>query len=84
MAESRSKKNDDVLIYTGGATERIITEDQWKAAGVENQGTVVFNKDNNHRIPLNELTEPARQLLVDGHKGEFSVNKLEIPAPNGE
>jgi hypothetical protein len=83
VAESRSKK-DDVLIYTGGATTRRITEEEWKGAGVENQGTVVFDKSNNHRIPLNELTEPARQLLLDGHKGEFSVNKLEIPAPNGE
>lgn len=82
MAESRFQ--EDVLIYTGGATVREITEAQWAAAGVENQGTVVFDKSNNHRIPINELTEPAQQLLLDGHKGEFSVNELKIPAPNGE
>ena len=81
MAESQ---NEDIIIHTGGSTVRIITEEQWKAAGVEDQGTVVFDKSNNWRVPMDELTGPAAQLLLDGHKHEFMKNKFEIPAPNGE
>lgn len=88
MADSpkprRSAQDEDMILYTGGATIREITEAQWKAAGVEDQGTVVFDAKNNWRMPLDELTGPAAQLLLDGHKREFSKNRLEIPAPNGE
>lgn len=84
MADRWTSKSDDVLIYTGGATDRVITEQEWVAAGVENQGTVVFDKSNNWRMPVKELTEQAAKLLLEGHSGEFSKNKLEIPAPNGE
>jgi hypothetical protein len=75
---------DDVLIYTGGATERIITEKQWQAAGVEDQGEVVFDAKNNYRMPLDELTGKAAELLLKGHPREFCKNRLTIPAPSGE
>ena len=83
---SASKDDEDLVLYVGGADVRQITAQEWEAAGVENQDTVVFNRENNWRVPANELTDAALQLLLDGHKREFNKNQLEVPppAPNGE
>jgi hypothetical protein len=83
---SAANREEDLVLYVGGADVRQITKSEWEGAGVENQDTVVFNKENNWRVPADELTGDALQLLLDGHKREFNKNQLEVPppAPNGE
>lgn len=81
----QKKTAGDVLIYTGGATTREITREQWEAAGVKDQDTVRFSKEeNNRRVPVDEMTSAAVELLLDRHSNEFMLNEFKIPAPNGE
>lgn len=48
--------------WVGAVGYREITSDQWEEAGVTEQGTVVWTRDN-PRVNMSELTESALQRL---------------------
>jgi hypothetical protein len=53
---------------TGGTHtfhERMITTSEWKRAGVEDQKTVTWNRDNKFQVPVSDLNEAALKLLED-------------------
>lgn len=48
--------------WTGASGLREITAEQWKAAGIENQGYVAWTGQNS-RVLLSELTDEAAERL---------------------
>lgn len=57
--------------YKGQATHRRISQADWEAAGVKDQGDVEWSKDTGMRVGLDHLTEEALEVLR--RDGGFSV-----------
>ncbi|MGE3487449.1 MAG: hypothetical protein AB7L09_22235 [Nitrospira sp.] len=66
-------RKTDVLVYTGGATSWEITREQWVAAGVTDQGSIRFDRRNQKRIRVSDLSDAALEVLMDRHGNEFRV-----------
>ena len=66
-------KKTDLLVYTGGASERAVSAAEWRAAGVENQEGVVWSARNNHSVEVGDLSKQALEVLLAAHEGEFRV-----------
>lgn len=49
--------------YTGEAGVREITKAQWKAAGVEDQDTTIWNAENDYSLPASQFTDRALEVL---------------------
>lgn len=52
------------VVYVGDAGTREISKADWRAAGVEDQETVTWNADNEYRVPADQFTEQALQVLT--------------------
>lgn len=92
-----SKKTEDVLVYTGGADVRTITEADWMVAGVRGQKTISWNPTNNYEVPAADLSEDAMEAMMAEHGGDFrqahrdssesaakaDTKQASTPAPNG-
>lgn len=65
----------DILMYTGGATSRTVTKEEWQEAGVKGQDTVSWHPANRKRVQCGDLSEDAFLLLVELHGNEFQVIK---------
>jgi hypothetical protein len=63
--------------YKGQATHRRISEADWQAAGVADQGDVEWSRDTNMRVGVDHFTDEALEVLR--RDGGFSV-----PARNQE
>lgn len=50
--------------WQGAVTYREITKEHWQQAGVHDQETVTFSRDN-RRVPLASLSEDAQNRLAD-------------------
>lgn len=80
MAQTpQSDQKQSVVKYeaTGGTHtfhERIITAGEWRGAGVEDQKTVTWNRDNNFQVPVSDLNEAALKLL----EGDSELNVREV------
>lgn len=84
MAQDSQPKASDsgktqVVQYeaTGGTHtfhERIITRSEWKRAGVEDQNTVTWNRDNKFQVPVTDLNEAALKLLEND--SELNVREV--------
>lgn len=61
----------NVVRYTGLVSERRISEEEWREAGVSGQDGVVWTKDTGHVVPLDRFSEAALVRLA--HSGEFQV-----------
>lgn len=66
-------RKTDWLVYTGGATTRKITKDEWAAVDVIDQDTVVFGAANRKRVRVGDLSEAAVAILLENHGNEFRV-----------
>jgi len=60
-----------MIHYRGSSSIREVTAEQWQQVGIEGQGTVVWNSDNNHALPLSDLTEDAQRYL--GNEPGFEI-----------
>lgn len=49
--------------YVGTADERLMLERDWKAAGIEDQGTVSWNKLNGYSVPRKAFSDAAWTAL---------------------
>lgn len=78
-----SFKKSDYLTYTGGATIREVTKDQWETAGVENQDRVEWTP-RNPSVKVGDMSADAVRLLLERHPNEFRIDSDKTPAPNGE
>lgn len=58
-----ARKADAVVEYTGGADEAKISASDWKKAKVEDQEQVVFNEDNEYKVPVSDLSADALKVL---------------------
>jgi hypothetical protein len=76
MAEQR------VVKYVGSATRRIITAEQWGAAGVQNQPGVEWNRANGYEISGDDLSQAALKVLdADGKFKFLLVEREPRPSP---
>lgn len=50
--------------YVGTADNRVMLERDWKAAGIENQPTVVWSKANGYSVPRSALSDDAWGVLA--------------------
>lgn len=57
--------------YRGQATHRRISQADWEAAGVKDQGDVEWSRDTNMRVGIDHLTDEALEVLR--RDGGFSV-----------
>lgn len=70
--------------YKGTSNYREILAADWKSVGVEDQGKVVWDRDNARGVvgakPIQEVSEAAAQYLLDNEpEGDFEVLEDEIP-----
>lgn len=49
--------------WVGSAGYREVTDQQWRDAGIEDQGTVTWTRES-PRVDLSELTDAARERLA--------------------
>jgi hypothetical protein len=61
----------NVVRYTGLVSERRISREDWEQAGVSDQDGVVWTKDANNIVPIDQFSEEALQVLAN--TGEFEV-----------
>jgi hypothetical protein len=61
--------------YKGKATTRRITAEQWKQAKVDDQEEVVWDKSNDFRVDLSELSEKAQTVLGRDPSFAFPAQK---------
>jgi len=75
VAEGEAKSVEDNFVhYTGKvATVREITKAQWKGAGVNDQKDTRWTPENDHKVPLEDLSEGALEIL--GRDKLFKVPK---------
>jgi hypothetical protein len=66
-------ENADYVEYKGKATTRRITADQWAQARVPDQNEVVWEKSNEYKVSISDLSDKALQLLA--HDGSFALPK---------
>lgn len=57
--------------YKGQATHRRISQADWEAAGIANQGDVEWSKETGMRVGVDHLTDEALEVLR--RDGGFSV-----------
>lgn len=56
-------KEDAVVEYTGTSDVRKISAAEWKAAGVEDQNQVVWDRSNRKKVGVAELNKDALDVL---------------------
>lgn len=75
LAERRAGDVDEspnnVVRYVGVVTERHLTKADWEAAGVTDQGTVVWTRDTGHVLPIESFSDAALNVLRG--QSEFAV-----------
>lgn len=88
-------KKSDVLIYTGGATKRSISSEEWKGVEIDSP-TTEWTVLNRHRCKVGDVSPEVLEYLLTVHAGEFRVAEAAedkadekpasapvTPAPNG-
>jgi hypothetical protein len=65
--------------YTGSSTRRLVTREQWKAAGVDGQATVEWSAANDFEVPRDKLNEDALKVLAKDKA--FKIPNVE-PTPD--
>lgn len=73
MAEESQESDKAVVRYIGGSDTRDIDANAWKAVDVQDQRKVSWNKENNWRVPVSELSEAAVDFLTAS--GEFKLER---------
>lgn len=69
-------------LAVGSASRREITTDEFKSAGVEDQATVVWSRENDFRVPLSAFTEAAlRVVAVQANMHFVNTQKTDDTAP---
>jgi hypothetical protein len=58
-----SPEDTKVVTYHGKATQRHVTEEQWRQAGVMDQDYVEWNTGNDFSVPVDQLSEKALEAL---------------------
>lgn len=82
MADATFKKTD-TLVYTGGATSRIMRKEDWEGAGVQNQDRVEWTRTE-PGVKVGDMTTEAVKLMLANHPEDFEVRSDKTPAPNGD
>lgn len=64
----------DLIVYTGGATTRKISVDEFKeGAGITAPNDLVWGRQNRKRVPFSELNQEVLDYLLEEHPTEFKV-----------
>lgn len=74
MAQKIANK---VVKYDGGHSERVIEARHWKAAGVEDQGTVRWTPLNDWTVDASELSETALNYVKNVDKTGLTIVEVE-------
>lgn len=61
------------VVYLGVLSERRISREDWEGAGIENQGGVVWKRDEGHSLPAQGFTKAALQKMRE--MGEFRITE---------
>lgn len=72
--DSESRDFEPYVEWSGGAGYREVTADQWRDAGIEDQGTVVWTRES-PRVLLSDLTEAAQKRLAEEPNFSFVLDE---------
>lgn len=67
--DGKNAKVTRVVRYVGSADVREIDAAAWKNAKVEDQKKIVWDKSNDHSVPVDELNEAALAYVTDSDDG---------------